>query len=498
MIEPIVCHHTSAWEMHDAAARDDLLLHWPRLAMSALPLASLSAIRPAAFDSFQMPFAFPDFPNVMPHWGTASDSASAGHPDALSDQQYRDLLTHLNRYVDAYVNERIVHTQHAATDASPAAAAAVLSEQHVADISAMINERIVLGTAPNLDDIVTNVLQSDQLTERITRSVQERTAPESAGDSQRLIDEQQQLIRALQREIEQINGKLSLQQDAQQHIDESIRLLHAHHDSLAAQFGEFRSANEQRLAALLLTVNVRLDDLDGRTQFAAIDDRVKLVLMDVLGYRRAAGGDAAPDVADLQQWVRSVFVAKTVLEERLLALAKDRDSSVMAEIERSSGVLMKTVTERIREEMVALLEQQRIEVLQAGAEQTAADAAAAAAAAVAATAAADGLTEDAVRRIVQDALAVYDADKTGLVDYALESSGGEIVSTRCTETYHTKSAQISVFGIPLWYPTNTPRTAISPTVQPGQCWAFQGFPGFLGEYGGCRMVWSVCTRANVI
>lgn len=51
----------------------------------------------------------------------------------------------------------------------------------------------------------------------------------------------------------------------------------------------------------------------------------------------------------------------------------------------------------------------------------------------------------------------------------------------CTETYHTKSAQISIFGIPLWYPTNTPRIAISPAVQPGQCWAFQGFPGFLGK-----------------
>ena len=45
-----------------------------------------------------------------------------------------------------------------------------------------------------------------------------------------------------------------------------------------------------------------------------------------------------------------------------------------------------------------------------------------------------------------------------------------------------KTAQISIFGIPLWYPTNTPRTAIAPSVQPGECWAFQGFPGFLGKY----------------
>lgn len=84
-----------------------------------------------------------------------------------------------------------------------------------------------------------------------------------------------------------------------------------------------------------------------------------------------------------------------------------------------------------------------------------------------------------LRRLIATALRVYDADKTGLADYALESSGGQVLSTRCTENYQMKSAQISVLGIPLWYPSNTPRTAIQPNVQPGNCWAFQGFPGFL-------------------
>lgn len=42
-----------------------------------------------------------------------------------------------------------------------------------------------------------------------------------------------------------------------------------------------------------------------------------------------------------------------------------------------------------------------------------------------------------------------------------------------------KSAEISIFGVPLWYKSNTPRTVISPAVQPGECWSFQGFPGYL-------------------
>lgn len=74
----------------------------------------------------------------------------------------------------------------------------------------------------------------------------------------------------------------------------------------------------------------------------------------------------------------------------------------------------------------------------------------------------------------------YDADKTGMADYALESSGGQVISTRCTESYNEKTAQMSVWGIPLWWvPNNSPRIAITQGVVPGNCWAFQGFPGYL-------------------
>lgn len=50
----------------------------------------------------------------------------------------------------------------------------------------------------------------------------------------------------------------------------------------------------------------------------------------------------------------------------------------------------------------------------------------------------DGINELQVRKIVRQALNKYDADKTGLVDHALESAGGSIVSTRCTEEYQVK------------------------------------------------------------
>uniref|UniRef100_A0A0K2TKA9 SUN domaincontaining protein 1like [Aplysia californica] n=1 Tax=Lepeophtheirus salmonis TaxID=72036 RepID=A0A0K2TKA9_LEPSM len=89
------------------------------------------------------------------------------------------------------------------------------------------------------------------------------------------------------------------------------------------------------------------------------------------------------------------------------------------------------------------------------------------------------VTIESIHRVVQEALIRYDADKTGKFDYALESAGGSVISTRCTETYVKKTALYTLLGLPLWYPSNNPRTAIQPGVHPGECWAFKGSEGFL-------------------
>ncbi|XP_060718015.1 SUN domain-containing protein 1 isoform X8 [Tachysurus vachellii] len=90
-----------------------------------------------------------------------------------------------------------------------------------------------------------------------------------------------------------------------------------------------------------------------------------------------------------------------------------------------------------------------------------------------------GLSEEDIQLIVQNALKLYSEDRIGLVDYALESGGGSILSTRCSETYETKTALMSLFGFPLWYFSQSPRAAIQPDVHPGNCWAFKGSTGYL-------------------
>lgn len=86
--------------------------------------------------------------------------------------------------------------------------------------------------------------------------------------------------------------------------------------------------------------------------------------------------------------------------------------------------------------------------------------------------------EKYINELIQRAIEIYDADKTGKPDFALESQGGIILSTRCTET-KTANAQFSIFGIPLWHASRSPRTVIQPGVHPGECWAFPGSTGYL-------------------
>ncbi|XP_078794227.1 uncharacterized protein LOC101161013 isoform X5 [Oryzias latipes] len=89
------------------------------------------------------------------------------------------------------------------------------------------------------------------------------------------------------------------------------------------------------------------------------------------------------------------------------------------------------------------------------------------------------VTKEDVQVMLTDALRQFSEDRTGMADYALESAGGSILSTRCSETYETRAALLSMFGVPLWYFSQSPRTVIQPDVHPGNCWAFRGSTGFL-------------------
>lgn len=60
-------------------------------------------------------------------------------------------------------------------------------------------------------------------------------------------------------------------------------------------------------------------------------------------------------------------------------------------------------------------------------------------------------------------------------------SGASVISTRCSETYETKTALLSLFGIPLWYHSQSPRVILQVGTRRGQ----QGPAQSPVQLGGC-------------
>ncbi|KAH8304293.1 hypothetical protein KR059_005919 [Drosophila kikkawai] len=311
----------------------------------------------------------------------------------------------------------------------------------------------------DMEALLERILGSPELADfvdaRINLRVQQLEAKESSGFHPAEIQ-----LEHLNKEIAFIKLALSDKQAENADLHQSISNLKLGQEDLLERIHQHELAQDRRFTGLLAEIETKLASLND-SQFALLNKQVKLSLVEILGFKQqsTAGGAATQlDDIDLQNWVRSMFVAKDYLEQQLLELNKRTNNNIRDEIERSSILLMNDISQRLKQEMLLVVEAKHNE----------------------STKELKGhIREEEVRQIVKTVLAIYDADKTGLVDFALESAGGQILSTRCTESYQTKSAQISVFGIPLWYPTNTPRVAISPNVQPGECWAFQGFPGFL-------------------
>ncbi|XP_055378297.1 klaroid protein [Condylostylus longicornis] len=359
----------------------------------------------------------------------------------------------------------------------------VLTKENIEEITKLIqhnihvnNQYLNIVEKINIDDLLLKILESPKLSEFIDSRILlmkpiEETLQFKMQSNLMTTDKYKELLRNQQKLIDELNEEIlfvktnlvdklnenndlylsiSLLQNAQNELTERLRLheinINGRFDNLLAEIGE-------RLAGL------------NDKQFSSINRQIKLSLIEILGYSTKDNGEINLDEVDLKNWIRNMFVAKAVLEDRLNELSLKIDKNIRDEIDKSGAILFGDISEKLKIEILKAVEIRQKELLSASGSTI--------------DIKGTSLDEKEIKRIVRGVLAVYDADKTGMVDYALESAGGQILSTRCTENYHVKSAQISLFGFPLWYPSNTPRTAISPSVQPGECWAFQGFPGFL-------------------
>merc|ERR1719357_1549749 len=198
--------------------------------------------------------------------------------------------------------------------------------------------------------------------------------------------------------------------------------------------------------------HVKMDsNLRGCCQnMTAIEIKVEGYIQELLdGIMNNDRDNSGKPVENFAAWVNSYFVAKSEIEKKLQRqLNTEVKTAMQVEAQQTAQQIMESVSNSIRLEHA-----ERIKEAQTSDAKTHVE----------------GLSKKEVLKIVKDALIQYDADKTGMFDYALETAGGSVVSTRCTETFVQKTAMYSIFGIPIWYPSNNPRTIIQPGVQPGEC-----------------------------
>uniref|UniRef100_K1QS52 Unc-84-like protein A n=1 Tax=Magallana gigas TaxID=29159 RepID=K1QS52_MAGGI len=168
---------------------------------------------------------------------------------------------------------------------------------------------------------------------------------------------------------------------------------------------------------------------------ALVQDRISLILGQIM-----SGNDSgSADQYTFGAWLKSTYIKKSDLEEYMAEFSQGLTEKIMKEIPQTEAT--------------------EVYVSESGVQGK--------------------VTEMAVRQIVTEALEKFSADKIAMPDFALESAGGSIISTKCSETFHKNTARLSILGIPLWYVSNSPRSVIQPEMQPGSCWAFQGSRGHL-------------------
>ena len=181
------------------------------------------------------------------------------------------------------------------------------------------------------------------------------------------------------------------------------------------------------------------------------------------------GVEADNSQSHLTSWISSLFIAKSELQDKIEQLSNSLEGKLKNSIDVEMKILAtqqaeqtaQLVMDKVATSIQAEYQKKMNETKENGSDPM------------------NCLSREDVMLIVKNALIQYDADKTGMFDYALETAGGSVISTRCTETYVQKTAMYSIFGIPIWYPSNNPRTVIQPGVQPGECWAFKGSTGFI-------------------
>lgn len=317
--------------------------------------------------------------------------------------------------------------------------AAGLSSEQLEEISRSLKNSIDINEQFNTEDIVQKIVHSPSFQTIFNNYNSMSMNKENADIDLDILNNQQGIINNLRDEIQKMKQDML---DMENNRQEDLRKLLA----------DLKAENVQNSDRVTYQLNRCC-----RKPIINIESYVNRILGNLLN-------DAAflKNQKGLNDYLHTMFIAKQDLELHLTNVTRNLNSKFVSLIEENSQNMMDAVTKKITLEM-----NENVHNLKSDIHISKRDVSL------------GSVSEDRIKEIVKDTLAVYDADRTGLVDYAMETMGGQILTTRCTENYHYGKAVVSVLGIPLWYPVNSPRTIITPSINPGECWAFQNFPGFV-------------------
>lgn len=246
----------------------------------------------------------------------------------------------------------------------------------------------------DLNEVLLAILKSDKLISLIDGKL--KPLHEGLKKHDYKIDEIFALIASLKLDIEEKFKKVSLI-DVQQ-------------SDLSASIAAVRLESAERIKQLSAELDGKFASLSD-SHYSSIHESVKTSLLNIFGF---SANDNLRDMSNesIMNWISSIFVAKADLEERLKSLETNGERAFQLQLDKNAGILMAEINEEIKKQvtvaMAASMEDSKINLGAAYA----------------------GLSEEEVIKIVKNVLAVYDADKTGLVDFALETAGGQVISTR--------------------------------------------------------------------
>lgn len=413
-------------------------------------------------------------PNV---WSSRSHHVTNNIKASLSPDEYQNVLHHIDAYIETVINQKVEKLEeertrraqtidsslaiHIATivkeqiiqykytltnedieriaeivrsklaaerNKEPKVLPFVLSQENLEEISKIVKQNIEIHrhewivseksetvdrtAQSNIDihEILFKILSSSKLHDVIDQRIDGKVSGLSTqlSDHQLTIDQLQIDITDLKEKFRNVfavntDMQMSIEQLKQQqsHLDGKIVLT--------------QTQNNEQLDKFLKEIDEKLSVLNEK-QFNAIDNHIRLVLAEILGYKSENGKSL--ESGDITNWIRSVFVAKELLEERLNEINAKFDHKLNDAINQSAGILIRNISEIIKHDITIAIEDKRNALHDTDTDTGTAHSAHA------------SLDETRIRAIIKEALAVYDADKTGMVDYALESAGGEIMSTR--------------------------------------------------------------------